>query len=122
MSDFKKLLECTLRPITNAFLGSETNSNPISGRAEFLLDKPLVTSHSGSRSTEIRQFVKKIKDNFEVEHVAVFLKEKLYCCTKAWDDIHSTDKQLIQIIRETRMINNLECLDIPIYMTHTSLT
>lgn len=51
--------------------------------------------------------------------MCLWLKDKVYLCTKGWNEIHEADKILLKIFKEANS-DPIIC-DIPLYLTHTSL-
>lgn len=77
-----------------------------------------VTCHS-TRSDRIRYLLQSIQKEFNIDHLALWLENKLYYCSSGWNDIHAVDKCLLYLYK--RVKNKAIIYDVPIYLTHTSL-
>jgi hypothetical protein len=63
--------------------------------------------------------LQKIKESYGVEHISLWLQDKIYLCSPAWHSIHEADKVLLNLYRS---VNNDSIInDIPVFLTHTSL-
>lgn len=77
-----------------------------------------MTSHQ-NRNGRILKLISKLKDQFGIEHIALWLNDKIYACSAGWYNIHDADKSLLllyQLVNKDAIIH-----DIPVYLTHTSL-
>ncbi|CAI2368359.1 unnamed protein product [Moneuplotes crassus] len=76
-----------------------------------------VTCHT-NRLTNMH-ILQKFTENFQVEHSALWLEDKLYCCSSGWSEIHPVDQCLLFLYKKLR--NKEQLYDFPIFLTHTSL-
>ena len=77
-----------------------------------------VTCHS-TRNDRIRYLLQSIQTEFQIDHLALWLENKLYYCSVGWNDIHSIDKCLLYLYK--RVKDKAIIYDVPVYLTHTSL-
>lgn len=87
-------------------------------RPELFYSSLNISSHS-SRNESILKLVSKIKDQFSIEHMALWIQDKIYTCTQGWNNIHEADKIMLFLYKQVH--NDSMIIDIPLYFTHTSL-
>jgi len=77
-----------------------------------------ISCHS-VRNQKIKYLLRSIQENFQIQHLALWLKHKLYFCSSGWNDIHAVDKSLLYLYEKVK--TKAVIYDIPVYLTHTSL-
>eukprot|EP00347_Sterkiella_histriomuscorum_P022838 403336959 len=91
---------------------------PLIMKPEMLNNSLSISSHS-NRNESINKLMKTIKDKFNIEHMALWISDKIYMCTKGWLNIHEADKSMLYLYKLAH--NDAMIFDIPLYFTHTSL-
>ena len=87
-------------------------------RPEFMMSSLSVTNHL-NRNKRVIKLLQSIRDQFKIEHMALWMNDKVYLCTKGWESIHEADKTLLYLYK---LVHN-DCMiyDMPLFFTHTSL-
>lgn len=74
------------------------NETPLVMKPELIYNSLSISSHS-NRNERIIQLMRKIKEKFSIEHMALWLSDKIYLCTKGWDSIHEADKVMLYLYK-----------------------
>jgi hypothetical protein len=64
---------------------------PFIYRSELLFGASGLSSHM-KKNEKIVDLIKKLKQKFNIAHLALWLQNKIYICTSGWNSLHDADK------------------------------
>ena len=113
-----KVINSAYDPVLTLFL---SGTHPIAAETHILFDQIKISLNSAGKNIPVVEFIKGLQERFEVHHIAVWAEHKLQVCSEEWYNMHTTDKQLLSFIIQSRDEEGLLFADMPVYLTHTSL-
>ncbi|CDW82119.1 UNKNOWN [Stylonychia lemnae] len=96
----------------------EQDRVPMMMKPELLYSSLSVSSHL-KRNEKIVGMLKSIQKQFKIEHMALWIDDKIYSCTQGWNNIHEADLSMLFLYK--KVYSDSVIFDIPLYLTHTSL-